>query len=204
MPYPLFFFRGLVVWQITSKLLAEGSTSLLANSTLVTRIYFPRVYFPIAVALSSMVDFFFNSIALLVLMLFFGFLPGPQMIAVPVILVIIYAASLGLALWFSALNVAYRDVGVIVPFVIQVGFFVSPIIYPASIVPAQYQPLYYLNPFALGIEAFRWATLNTPAPPALHGSSGQWSRSSCWSPVTSSSGSAKAHSRTSYERRTRR
>ena len=166
-PYPLFFFSGLVVWQIVSKLLSEGSTSLLANATLVTRIYFPRVYFPLAVALSSLVDFFFSSIALLVLMLFFGFLPGPQMIAVPLILVIVYAAGLGLTLWFAALDVAYRDVGVVVPFVTQVGFFISPIIYPASIVPVEYQPLYYLNPFALGVEAFRWATLNTPAPPAF-------------------------------------
>jgi lipopolysaccharide transport system permease protein len=138
---------------------------VIANSTLVTRIYFPRVYFPVAVALSSVVDLFFNLIALGVLMAFFGYVPGPAIVALPLILTIIYLASLGLALWFSALNVAHRDIAVIVPFITQVGFFVSPIIYPASIVPAELQPLYFLNPFALGIEAFRWSLLGTPPPP---------------------------------------
>jgi lipopolysaccharide transport system permease protein len=164
-PYPLFFFSGLIVWQIISKQLAEGSGSVLANSTLVTRIYFPRVYFPVSVALSSVVDFGFNLIALAVLMLYYGWLPAAQIVLVPFILVLVYAASLGLTLWLAALDVAYRDVSVLVPFLVQVGFFLAPIIYPASIVPPEYQAIYFLNPFALGIEAFRWAVLGTPVPP---------------------------------------
>jgi lipopolysaccharide transport system permease protein len=131
----------------------------------VTRIYFPRVYFPAAVALSSMVDFFFSFVALLVLMFVFGFVPGVTVLALPMILVVVYAASMGLALFFSALNVSYRDVGVLVPFVTQVGFFLSPIIYPASIVPLEFHTIYFANPFALGIETFRWALFGTPAPP---------------------------------------
>src|SRR6187200_1271377 len=160
-PYPLFFFSGLIVWQIISKQLAEGSGSVLANSTLVTRIYFPRVYFPVSVALSSVVDFGFNLIALAVLMLYYGWLPATQIVLVPFILVLVYAASLGLTLWLAALDVAYRDVSVLVPFLVQVGFFLAPIIYPSSIVPPEYQAIYFLNPFALGIEAFRWAVLGT-------------------------------------------
>jgi lipopolysaccharide transport system permease protein len=164
-PYPLFFFSGLTIWQITAKLLAEGSNTLIANSVLLTRIFFPRVYFPAAVALSSLVDLFFNGIALLLLLLYFGFIPDQSVLAIPMILAIVYAASLGLSMWFAALNVAYRDVGVLLPFIVQVGFFVSPIIYPATIVPPQYLTLYFLNPIALGISAFRWAVVGTPSPP---------------------------------------
>jgi lipopolysaccharide transport system permease protein len=163
--YPLFFFSGLALWQVTSKLMSEGSNSVVANTALVTRIYFPRVYFPTAVALSSMVDLLFNSVALVLLMIYFGSAPGAEIVALPLILAIVYATSLGLALWLSALNVAFRDVTVLVPFIAQVGFFLSPIIYPASIVPAEYQTLYFANPMALAIEAFRWSLLGTPAPP---------------------------------------
>jgi lipopolysaccharide transport system permease protein len=163
-PYPLFFFSGLTIWQVMAKMLSEGSNSVLANTALVTRIYFPRVYFPVSVALSTLVDLFFALLALGVLMLYFGFIPGAAVLALPLVLVVIYASALGVTLWLSALNVAYRDVAVLVPFITQVGFFLSPIIYPASIVPAQFQLLYFLNPMALGIEGFRWALLHTPAP----------------------------------------
>jgi lipopolysaccharide transport system permease protein len=98
-------------------------------------------------------------------MLFYGFVPSVTVLVLPVILLVVYAASTGLALFFSALNVSYRDVGVLVPFITQVGFFLSPIIYPSSIVPAQFHTIYLANPFALGIETFRWALFGTPAPP---------------------------------------
>ena len=167
LPYPLFFFSGLVLWQVTAKLLSEGSNSLLANAALVTRIYFPRVYFPAAVALSSTLDMVFNSLALVLLMIFYAVVPGPQVLALPLILAITYAASLGAAFWLSALNVAFRDVGVLVPFLTQVGFFLSPIIYPASLVPTEFHAIYYANPMAIAIDAFRWALLNTPPPPIV-------------------------------------
>ncbi len=163
--YPVFFFSGLVLWQVTAKLLSEGSQSLIANSVLVTRIFFPRVYLPGAVALSSLVDFIFNLIALALLLVIYGYGLRPAMLALPLILLIVYAASLGLSLWFSALNVAYRDVAVLVPFITQVGFFLSPIIYPATIVPPSVQAFYFLNPMGLGITAFRWALLGTPNAP---------------------------------------
>ena len=153
------------MWQITAKLLSEGSSSVLSNSTLITRIYFPRVYFPGAVALTSLVDLFFNVGALLLLMLWYNYLPLPSVVAVPVLLVIAYAFSFGLSLWFAALHVFYRDVGVLVPFLTQVGFFLSPLIYPVSVIPVEYQALYYLNPMAVAIEGFRWALLGSTAPP---------------------------------------
>lgn len=164
LPYPLFFYTGLVLWQVTAKLLGEGSNSILANAMLVRRIYFPRIYFPAAVGLSTLVDLAFTSVALVLLMAWYGFVPGLTLLALPLILVLTYAASLGLVFFFAALNVSFRDVAVLLPFITQVGFFVSPIIYPASLVPAEYHALYFMNPFALGIEAFRWALLGTPMP----------------------------------------
>jgi lipopolysaccharide transport system permease protein len=164
-PYPVFIYTGLIVWQVTMKLLAEGGNSLLANASLVTRIYFPRAYFPGAVALSTMVDLIFTGTALALLMAWFGIIPGPAIVAVPVVLAITYTASLGLALWFSALNVYYRDVAVLLPFIIQVGFFLSPIIYSASLVPEEFRVFYFLNPMAVAITGMRGSLLGTPMPP---------------------------------------
>ena len=166
-PYPVFFLTALSIWQVAVKVLAEGSSSVVANAALVNRVYFPRAYFPISVALASLVDLAFNGLALVVVLVAFGFIPGWQVTIVPVLIAITYATSLGAAFWLSAVNVAFRDVAVVLGFVTQLWFFTTPIIYSASIIPQEYEPLYYLNPMALVVTSARWAFLGTPPPPLV-------------------------------------
>jgi lipopolysaccharide transport system permease protein len=165
LPYPVFFFCGLVIWQMVAKILNEGSVSVVANADLVGRVYFPRAYFPISIALASLVDLFFGLVALTILLIYYGIAPGISVVTVPLFIAIAWAAGLGVALWLSALNVAYRDVTQLLPFMTQLWMFASPIIYPASIVPAQFLALYYLNPIALVVTGFRWAFAGA-APPS--------------------------------------
>lgn len=164
-PYPVFFLAALAIWQVATKVLNEGSTSVVANSALVNRVYFPRIYFPASVALASLVDLLFNGLALGILLLAFGFVPGWSLLVLPAFVAITYATSLGAALWLSAINVAYRDVAVVLAFLTQLWFFTTPIIYPVSIIPEQYVLFYYLNPMALVITGVRSALLGTPPPP---------------------------------------
>lgn len=164
-PYPVFFLAALAIWQVATKVLNEGSLSVVGNAALVNRVYFPRVYFPASVALASLVDLSFNALALTVLLLAFGFVPGWGLLLVPLLVAITYVTSLGAALWLSAINVAYRDVAVLLAFLTQLWFFTSPIIYPAAIVPERFLLLYYLNPMALVVTAMRGALLGTPLPP---------------------------------------
>jgi lipopolysaccharide transport system permease protein len=164
-PFPIFFFSALSVWQVMAKILTEGSGSVVSNSALVNRVYFPRVYFPFAVALASLVDLAFNLLALGVLLLLFGRVPGMAIVLAPLLIAIGYVTCLGVVLWLSALNVAYRDVAVLLPLIVQAWFFLTPIIYTASIVPARWHWLYYLNPMALVVTGMRWAVVGTAPPP---------------------------------------
>lgn len=166
-PYPVFFLTGLAIWQVAAKVLAEGGPSVVANAALVSRVYFPRVYFPTSIAIASLVDLAFNALALALVVLAFGFGPTWPLLVVPVLVAITYATSLGVAFWLSAINVAFRDVAVLLAFLIQLWFFTTPILYPASIVPPPYEFLYYLNPMALVVTALRWAVLETPGPPLV-------------------------------------
>jgi lipopolysaccharide transport system permease protein len=164
-PYPVFFLTALAIWQVAAKVLSEGSSSVVANAALVNRVYFPRVLFPASVALASLVDLAFNGLALALVLLAFGFIPGWEIMILPALIAITYATSLGIAFWLSAVNVAFRDVAVLLAFLTQLWFFTTPIIYPASIVPEPYHLLYFLNPMALVVTSARWALLGTPAPP---------------------------------------
>ncbi len=166
LPYPVFFFLALLPWQMVSKILNEGSTSVVANSALVTRVYFPRAYFPLSVALASLVDFALGGVALAVLLLISGVIPGPALIALPLLTAIAWIAGLGVSYWLAAINVNYRDVTQLLPFLAQLWMFASPIIYPASIVPERFQALYFLNPMALVATGFRWS-VGGAAPPSL-------------------------------------
>ena len=165
LPYPVFFFLGLLPWQLVAKIVNEGSASVVANAALVTRVYFPRAYFPASVAIASLADMALASTALAVLLFAFSVPVGPLIVTVPVFVAVAWVSSLGVAYWLSAINVAYRDVTQMLPFLTQMWMFVSPIIYPASIVPPQYTLLYYLNPVALVVTGFRWAIGGDVAPP---------------------------------------
>ena len=164
LPYPLFLFLGLLPWQMVAKITSEGSTSVVNNATLVTRVYFPRAYFPISVALASLVDLALSSIALAALLIFFGVTPGVQLLATPIFVALAWFTGLGVSLFLSSINVAYRDVTQLLPFFVQLWMFSSPIIYPSSVIPEPYRAFYFLNPMVLVIDGFRWAIAGAVAP----------------------------------------
>jgi len=159
LPYPLFAFAAMVPWQVFSRALMEGSMSLASNRSLVTKVYFPRILMPAAAVFGGAVDFVVTFAILLVMMLWFGFVPGWQIVLTPVLLLLALLTSLGVALWFSALNVLYRDVQFLLPFLTQVWLFLTPVLYPASVIPEQWRVLYAMNPMVTVTESFRWAVL---------------------------------------------
>jgi lipopolysaccharide transport system permease protein len=163
--FPVFFYLGLMPFQMVTKILNEGSASVTSNASLVTRVYLPRAYFPISVALASLVDLLLSSVALAILLVIYQVVPGPQVAAVPLLVGIAWITALGVAFWLSALNVAFRDITQLLPFLSQLWMFGSPIIYPSSLIPEAFRLLYFLNPIALVVEGFRWAIANGPAPP---------------------------------------
>ena len=164
-PYAVFVMIGLTIWQVVGKVLNEASLSVVANGGLVNRIYFPRAYFPIASALGSLVDLAFGLLALAVLLIIFQIVPGWLIVFLPLLIIIALAAVTGVSFWLSALNVTYRDVAQLLPFLTQLWMFTSPIIYAGSIIPAQFRPLYWLNPMAITVDGLRWAVAGTAAPP---------------------------------------
>jgi lipopolysaccharide transport system permease protein len=165
MPYPVFFLCALTIWLPAVKVLNEGTISIIANSQLVTRVYVPRAHIPLSVAFSTLIDLAFSLLALQIILLRYGYLPTPTVLVVPVLILVAYATALGLAFITSTLNAVYRDVEVALPFLVQIWFFVSPILYPAEAIPEQFQPLYFLNPMALVFTGMRWAVAGAPAPP---------------------------------------
>jgi lipopolysaccharide transport system permease protein len=165
LPYPLFAFAAMVPWQVFSKALTEGSMSLAANRSLVTKVYFPRVLMPAAAVFGGTVDFGIILAILLGMMIWFGFVPGWQIALVPALLLLALLTSLGVALWLSALNVLYRDVQFVLPFLSQVWLFLTPVLYPASVIPERWRTLYAINPMVTVTESFRWAVLGGATAP---------------------------------------
>ena len=160
-PYPIFAYCGLLPWQLFAHALSESSNSLVANQQLITKVYFPRLVIPIAAALAGLVDFAIAFVLLIGMMSYYGMVPTAAVFTLPFFLVLAIATSLAVGLWLSALNVQYRDVRYTVPFLTQIWLFVTPIAYPSSLVPEQWQLLYRLNPLAGVVEGFRWALLGS-------------------------------------------
>ena len=165
-PFPVFFISGLAIWGPALKIMAEGSQSLVANQQLVTRVYLPRPLIPVSVMLTAFVDLAFTLVALEVILLVFGYTPSLTYLALPFFIAVAFTTMLGAAFVMSAINVAYRDVQVAMPFLERLLFFVSPLLYPAQLIPEPWLPLYYLNPMALVLTGFRWAVAEMPPPPA--------------------------------------
>jgi len=165
LPFAVWLFPAWVAWRVFQKLVNEGGRSVGANGALVQRIYLPRIYFPTAVALASLVDLGFMMLAQLVLQGVYLIRPGPGMLLLPVAVVIMYLAALGFSFFFSSSSLQFRDMDLLKPLVVQAWFWMSPIIYPATRIPEDIRALYYLNPIAVVIEAFRWAFVRTEAPP---------------------------------------
>jgi lipopolysaccharide transport system permease protein len=155
---------ALVPWQLFAYALTQSSNSLVQEQRLITKVYFPRLLVPVASVLAGVVDFLVAFGLVLVGMAAFGVVPTWAALALPVFVVFAVLTALAAGLWLSALNVQYRDVRYTIPFLTQFWLFLTPIAYPASMVPEPYRPLYGLNPMAGVVEGFRWALLGTAAP----------------------------------------
>jgi len=166
-PYPIFSFTALIPWTLFSKALQDASRSLVASSHMITKIYFPRMILPLSSVLAGVVDFLIAFAVLVGMMVFYRIYPTSQVWTLPLFLLLTLVTAVGVGLWLSALNVMYRDVGYILPFLTQVWLFLTPIAYPTSIVPPQWQALYAVNPMTGVVEGFRWALLGTGQPPGL-------------------------------------
>lgn len=172
MPHMLFFYCGLLPWTFFSNAVSQSSISLVANSNLITKVYFPRVLIPAATIGACLVDLAVASVILFGLMLYYGFAPGVNLLMLPALVFMTLLLSLGLGTWLAALMVKYRDVRHVLPFIFQVWFFVTPIIYPTSVVPERWRWLLNLNPMAGVVEgvrasvtgrAFDWGALSFSA-----------------------------------------
>jgi lipopolysaccharide transport system permease protein len=167
LPYPLFALSALLPWQLFATALQRSSISLVGNANLITKIYFPRLAIPISSVMAALIDFGVSFVVLLGVMAYYGFWPGWNILWLfPMVLLTLFTA-LSVGLWLSALNVQYRDIQHMVPFIIQVWMYASPIVYPIEIIPSGlWRSLYGLNPMVGVIQGFRWALLGT-APPDL-------------------------------------
>jgi lipopolysaccharide transport system permease protein len=164
-PYPVFSYTGLLPWGVFSKALNDAGRSLVTNRTMITKIYFPRMVIPLASVLAGVVDFLIAFVVLLGLMMYFDIQPTSNVWTLPFFLLLALITALGVGLWLSALNVLYRDIGYIIPFLTQLWFYLTPIVYPSSEIPEQWQLLYALNPMVGVVEGFRWALLGTDTAP---------------------------------------
>ncbi|HEU5100109.1 MAG TPA: ABC transporter permease [Roseiflexaceae bacterium] len=158
-PYPIFAYCALVPWQYFANALSQSSNSLVLNEGVITKVYFPRLIVPMAAILAGLVDFGLAFVILLAMMLWYGIMPTLAILALPLFVLLATAAALGVGLWLSALNVRYRDVRYVIPFLVQFWLFATPIAYPSSLVPANWQLAYGLNPMVGVVEGFRWALL---------------------------------------------
>jgi homopolymeric O-antigen transport system permease protein len=164
LPYSVFAYTALLPWTLFSGALARCSMSIVGQSNLISKVYFPRLIVPLAAVVSCVVDFAIAFLLLVVLMIWFGIAPTLGVLTLPAFLILTLATALAVGLWLSALNVRYRDIGHVTPFLVQFWMFASPIGYPLSVVPHKWRHLYSLNPLVGVIEGFRWALLGKAGP----------------------------------------
>ena len=169
MPYPVMVFAGLLPWQLFSSALTEGSTSLITNSNLISKVYFPRLIIPASSVIVSFVDFAVSAGLFALLMIFYQVWPTWYLLTLPLFTVLALIASTGAGLWLAARNVEYRDFRYIVPFLVQFGLYVSPVGFTSALVPAKWRMLYSLNPMVGVIDGFRWAVSGGRSPIFLPG-----------------------------------
>jgi lipopolysaccharide transport system permease protein len=166
-PYVIFAYSGLLPWQLFSGAIQRSGTSLVGNANLLTKVYFPRLIIPTSAVVAGLVDFAISFVVFLILMAAYGLWPTANVVWLPLLVLLAMATALAFGLWLSALNVLYRDVGYIIPFLVQLWMFLSPVAYaPTELTPA-WQIVYGLNPMAGVIQGFRWALIGNDAPSAL-------------------------------------
>ncbi len=165
--YPVFSLTALLPWTYFAQAVTRAGESVVVNAKIVSKIYFPRLWLPLAMVVSPLIDFALSMVLLFGLLLYAGIPFSWKVVTLPVFILLAMLTALGLSLFTSAMNVKYRDVGHAIPFVIQIWMYLSPIVYPVSLVPEQWRWLYGLNPMAGVIEGFRWALLGQTAPDPL-------------------------------------
>jgi lipopolysaccharide transport system permease protein len=164
-PYVVTSLCGMVPWQFFAAATTQATLSIAMNSHLIKKVYFPRVILPLSAFVPASVDFVVSFVMLVIVMLFFGVVPGPQILLMPVLLVATLMVSAAFALWLSAINGIYRDVQFAVPFVLQLGMMISPVVYETeAVVPERWRSLYYLNPLAGLLQVYRWMLLGAELP----------------------------------------
>ena len=164
-PYPLFSFAALVPWSLFSNGLHQSSNSLVGSAHLITKVYFPRMVIPLASVISGSLDFAISFIFLLGMMTVFGMFPSSNAIWLPLLLLLTFVTALGVGMWLSALNVQFRDVRYVLPFLTQVWLFATPVAYPSSLLPDPWRTIYGLSPMVGVVEGFRWALLGSKTAP---------------------------------------
>ncbi len=164
-PYPLFAFVALVPWTFFATSMTQSSNSVVGSANLVTKVYFPRLAIPLASVLAGLVDFALAFVVLLGMMVYYRHAPTEHVLWLPAFVLLELCVAVGVGFWLSAMNVKYRDVRYVVPFLTQFWMYASPIIYSSSIIPARYRTLYALNPIVGVVDGFRWALLGTKTPP---------------------------------------
>ncbi len=160
-PYPIFSYTDLLPWILFSSALSVASRSMVSSGNMISKIYFPRMIVPLASVMSSVVDFFIAFVILIGMMFFYSITPTIALLWLPLLILLALISALGVGFWFSALMVRYRDVGYLMPFVTELWKFITPVVYPASMIPEKWRLVYALNPMTGVVEGFRYALLGT-------------------------------------------
>src|SRR2546428_774835 len=164
-PYPIFAYAALLPWQLFAYALSESANSLVGSQNLIKKVYFPRLVIPVASVLAGLVDFAISFVVLIGLMVYYGIRPTPAVALLPLFILLAVVSALSVGLWLSALNVQFRDVRYTIPFLTQFWMFVTPVVYPGSLVPEKWRSLFGLNPLAGGGGGFWWALLGQSTSP---------------------------------------
>lgn len=163
-PYPILVFAALLPWQFFSNAFTEAGNSLISNTNMISKVYFPRLIIPTSAVIVSFVDFLISGAIMVGLMAWYGYLPDWRILTLPFFILLAFAFAMGAGLWIAALNVEYRDFRYIIPFVVQFGLYISPVGFSSAIVPDTWRLLYSLNPMVGVIDGFRWAILGGTTP----------------------------------------
>jgi lipopolysaccharide transport system permease protein len=163
-PYSLLVMAGMLPWTLFSNSLSEASNSVVSNANLISKVYFPRLIIPIATIVTAIADFLVSLVILLAMMVYYRFAPGWNILLLPLFMLLALLASLGPSLWITALNVKYRDFRYVMPFVVQLGLYVSPVGFSSNVIPEKWRLLYNVNPTVGVIDGFRWCILGGASP----------------------------------------
>lgn len=158
-PYPIMVFAGLLPWQFFANALTESSNSLIGNANLISKVYFPRLIIPTSSIITGFIDFLISFVIMIGLMVYYQFMPSWQILAIPLFIFIAFLASFGAGLWLTTMNVKFRDFRYIVPFIVQLGLYISPVGFSSSVIAEKWRFLYSLNPMVGVIDGFRWCIL---------------------------------------------